>query len=99
MWALKNAIYPQYHSSLLAGTDFNSTGVDIVFESNNSPGKECTTVTVFDDTILENVEEFLVVLASPDPDVTVLDPSIINVSILDNDGMNSLSHNGIAEFT
>ena len=71
---------------LLAGMDFDSTQVDIVFEPDNSPGRACTVVTIFDDTILEDMEDFLVELTSTDADITILDPRIINVAILDNDG-------------
>ena len=74
---------------LLAGIDFDSTQVVIVFEQDNSPGRECAVITIYNDAILEDKEEFLVKLTSPDPDVIVLDPRIINVAILDNDGINS----------
>ena len=78
--------------------DFDSTQVDIVFEPDNSPGRECAVVTIFDDAILEDKEDFLVELTSADPDITILDPRMINVAILDNDGINSLSTATIANY-
>ena len=49
-------------------------------------GPQCQSISITDDSILENDEVFVVALSTTDQDV-ILNPSITSVTILDDDGI------------
>ena len=57
---------------------------NIIF-SPGMTGPQCQSVSITNDSILENDEVFVVVLSTTDQDV-ILNPSITSVTILDDDG-------------
>ena len=65
-----------------AGMDFNTTSAVLIF--NASISHQCESVTILNDTILENNETFFVQLESTDPSVNISLGSAL-VTILDDD--------------
>ena len=54
-------------------------------------GPQCHSVSITDDTILENDEVFVVALNSTDEDI-ILSPSTTSVTIVDDDGKSDLEY-------
>ena len=64
--------------------DYSTFTVELTFNATSS--RACTDIPIEDDTILENPENFTVVLTSDDPDVSFMPPTSV-VTIIDNDGV------------
>ena len=77
-----------YNTSLLSlsDEDFHSFITDLMYYNSLDLNQTlCVNITIIDDEILENDEDFSVFLVSTDNSVTTGSPS--TVSITDNDGM------------
>ncbi len=57
----------------------------VTFEPGAGSLLECENISITNDTILENDEQFLVALTTPDTDITIR-PNIATVTIIDDDG-------------
>ena len=64
--------------------DFLSLVDQLTFNSGNGLQRDCATITVGSDTILEDDESFSVVLTTTDPDVTI-SPNTTVVTLTNND--------------
>lgn len=64
--------------------DYEAFVEELTFDADNS--RVCINVTIEDDTLLENPENFTVIINTNDPDATIPD-STSSVTILDNDGV------------
>lgn len=56
-----------------------------VFSLDASTSRVCLQIPIVDDDLVENPEDFPVMLSSPDPDVVIMIPTASSVIILDND--------------
>ena len=68
----------------VAPGDFQSLMDQLTFNSGSGLQRDCATITVGSDTILEDDESFSVVLTTTDPDVTI-SPNTAVVTITDDD--------------
>ena len=66
----------------VAPGDFQSLMDQLTFNSGSGLQRDCATITVGSDTILEDDESFSVVLTTTDPDVTI-SPNTAVVTITD----------------
>lgn len=65
--------------------DFDLPGTSLVFPSGSTISSEqCQLITIVNDGVREDTEEFSITLSSQDPDV-VLQPNTTQVLIIDND--------------
>ena len=65
--------------------DFTPTTQNVVFEANTAIGRECFTLSITDDDILEDTELFRVILQpSNDPPIYLV-ASVLSIAILDDD--------------
>ena len=67
-----------------AGTDYETQIVDLLF----SPGDslENLDIGIINDQVIEGTETFQVSITSSDPEVRIVDPQSITVTIIDTDG-------------
>ena len=84
------------YTSHAAGADFSAISQVFIFDvqftqvDDQFTGEQrCITVSIIDDTILENDEMFSIFLHSTDPNVS-LNPEFADVTIIDDDGMSIL---------
>lgn len=68
--------------TLVDSLDYVTSSVDLTLDGASS--RNCTNVTIIDDDISENIEDFLVSLTEEDPGVEV-DRDEATVQIMDND--------------
>ena len=67
--------------SLVSHTDdYTSTTVDLIFNSNTN--EVCTNITLLEDLVVEDAEQFRVILSSADPAVTLI-RDVARVAIVD----------------
>ena len=71
--------------SLTAPDDYGSVSTMITFTDANQGQTVCQTVTIVDDLVCEDTEEFSIELSTADDQVDI-DPSMATISITDNDG-------------
>ena len=71
-------------SCTAAGSDYSPISTMLTFTSGTS--EQCAHISILEDSILENPENFLVHLATSDEDVK-LQYNYSTITILDNDGM------------
>ena len=71
-----------YHYGYTEGVDYSELHRDIYLNVTNTTF--CVDVTIFDDLVLENNEQFNLVLTSTDPDIHVLG-EMVTVQISDDD--------------
>ena len=69
---------------LLHSLDYSLISENIIF-SPGLTGPQCQSISITDDSILENDEMFVVALSTADQDV-ILNPSTTSVTIIDDDG-------------
>ena len=69
----------------IAPGDFLSLVDQLIFNPGNGLQRDCATITVTNDTILEDDELFSVVLTTTDPDVTI-SPNTAVVTLTNDDG-------------
>ena len=69
----------------IAPGDFLSLVDQLTFNPGSGLQRDCATITVGSDTILEDDESFSVVLTSTDPDVTI-NPNTAVVTLTNDDG-------------
>jgi len=69
---------------LAAGNDYSSISTTLTFTSNTP--EQCAYISILEDSILEDPENFFVHLATSDEDVK-LQYNYSTITILDNDGM------------
>ena len=69
----------------IAPGDFLSLVDQLTFNPGSGLQRDCATITVGNDTILEDDESFSVVLTSTDPDVTI-NPNTAVVTLTNDDG-------------
>ena len=67
-------------------TDFTPISEDIVYDRETANGTECFSVSVVNDEVLENDENFRVVLQTSNDAVIEFVNSVILVTVVDNDG-------------
>ena len=70
----------------LAGSDYNTTAVEFMFEARTPDQLLCVDIPIIDDDVYEQNEVMLIFLSTPDLAVQ-LDPQYAFIMILDNDGM------------
>ena len=70
--------------SATSPADYSSTTVGLTFDESTS--RACADIPIEDDQIVENPEDFRVVVGGDDPDI-VFDPSNSTVTIIDNDNV------------
>ena len=68
-----------------APSDFLLLTNQLTFNPGSGLQRDCATITVVSDTILEDDESFSVVLTTTDPDVTI-DPNTAVVTLTNDDG-------------
>ena len=68
----------------IAPGDFQSLMDQLTFNPGNGLQRDCATITVGSDTILEDDERFSVVLTTTDPDVTI-DPNTTVITLTNDD--------------
>jgi len=73
-----------YILALAAGSDYSPINTTMTFTSGTS--EQCAHISILEDSILENPENFLVHLATSDDNVKLL-YNYSAITILDNDGM------------
>ena len=71
-------------SNIPHSLDYSLIPENIIF-SPGMTGPQCRSISITDDSILENDEVFVLALSTTDQDVN-LNPSITSVTILDDDG-------------
>ena len=70
---------------IAGGTDFEQISQDIIFDGETTNGTECFSLSITNDEVLENVENFTVVLhAAPDTAIVFVN-SVLVVTISDDD--------------
>lgn len=72
--------------------------MSLTFEVGAGSLVQCRTVTIIDDTVVEDSEQVSVILVTVDPDITI-QPSSAPITIIDDDGNNSIKKCGAALFT
>ena len=65
--------------------DYNSTQVELTFQSTPNTEPQCIDIFIIDDSVLESSETFLISLSTLDPGANVSQNSS-TASITDNDG-------------
>ena len=81
-------MYQNSHLNSLAGSDYNTTAFEFVFEAQMADQLLCVDVPIIDDNVFEGNEVFLIFLSTPTPVFGVqLDPQYAFITISDNDGM------------
>ena len=67
------------------GEDYDQESVGLIFNEDNT--RRCVNITIIDDNVYEDPENFIVEITNvgPDPDVE-LDPDTAEILILDNNG-------------
>ena len=71
-----------HHATSTNPVDFSHVQASFTFDRTTS--RHCVDISIIDDSVLEDMESFDVIIASSDPDVVVA-PSRAVVSIIDND--------------
>ena len=79
-------MYQNSHLNSSAGSDYNTTAVEFVFEAQMADQLLCVNVPIIDDNVFEGNEVFLIFMNTPDIYVQ-LDPQYAFITISDNDGM------------
>ena len=78
-----------HHLIYISDEDFHPFTTDLIYTLSLDQNQTlCVNITIVDDGILENEQDFTVSISSTDSSVITGPPSI--VSIIDNDGNNSL---------
>ena len=65
--------------------DYDSTQLELTFQSNPNIEPQCIDIFIIDDSVLEDSETFLILLSTLDPGANVSQSSS-TASITDNDG-------------
>ena len=82
-----------HHLPITDGTDYTPVSTVLTYQPSSSgePNAQCISIDIMNDSVLENTENFFVLLQTGDVSVT-LTSSMAAVTILDDDGMHICMH-------